>query len=463
MIFFNKIKYLSLILLVGFIVRLIFTFFIAGLYFNRADIYTDADTGAWALSFQNLIESGSYSVNLQHEYGYFGRMPGYSFFLGIFWLIIGNWESVYPVVALVQMILDVFAIWLVYKMVMNVFNFKTPALISSALYAFYPFIIVWNPVCYSESLSVFLMIASLYFLTQKTNNSIFISGILLGIGILFRPQLLFLIPLFSIVCVFYCKKIISKFLILFILAITITYGLWPVRNYLLHNKIILTQDLRGLSNWNTDVISFMQYTYSVKAEWEPQFTSIIKNTQTQWPQAAYISRNDSLLLEYAVYLSKHCGSGFSHWRGYWKDPVNVHESCNRTITDIYSFLRNNQIRKNPYNFWVAVPLSNLSKALFKNSLTNNSGMARKAASMLFYFRTLLILLGLAGIFLLLKRRNIWGWVFLLFFLFVYISLCFGTGPQMRNIEMRYFLHVDILLLIPAGYLISLLFKKQKAV
>ena len=452
-------KRIGFIILCGLLIRTIFSYFFAELYFNRPNIYVDGDTQAWALSFQNLIENGIYTLNLDNEYGYFGRMPGYSFFLGIFWLIIGNWDYVYPVVGFVQIILDVFAIWLVYKTAMNVYNHKTPALISSALYAFYPFIIVWNPVCYSESVSVFLMIASLYFLTIKTNKSIFISGVFLGVGILFRPQLLFLVPLFSIAVIFISKKTIPISLVLFIMAITITYGLWPIRNYLLHKKFILTQDLRGINNWDTDVLSFMQYTYSVKAEWEPQFSSIIYNSETAWPKESYRTKKDSLLLDYAVSLSKNCGFGFSHWKGYWKKPVKKCESCSGQIASIYNHLRNNQILYNSYNYWIVVPINNFKKAVFKSSLNKNDTTVKKLASLLFYFRSFLIICGLFGIILMLNKRNYYSLIFASFLILLYFSLCIGTSPQMRNIEIRYFLHADILLLFPAAYLFSITYKK----
>ena len=56
---------------------------------------------------------------------------------------------------------------------------------------------------------------------------------------------------------------------------------WPIRNYINHNKILLTHDLRGFANWDKDVMSFTYFIYSVQAEWEPQFSQIIKN-QNKW-------------------------------------------------------------------------------------------------------------------------------------------------------------------------------------
>jgi hypothetical protein len=49
---------------------------------------------------------------------------------------------------------------------------------------------------------------------------------------------------------------------------------------------------------------------------------------------------------------------------------------------------------------------------------------------------------------------------LLYFMLLYFYLCFGTGDQCRNIEIRYFLPADILLLIPAAFFIEGFLKKR---
>jgi len=46
-----------------------------------------------------------------------------------------------------------------------------------------------------------------------------------------------------------------------------------------------------------------------------------------------------------------------------------------------------------------------------------------------------------------------------YFLILYITLCSGIGPQFRNIEMRYFLQADVILLIPAAFMINNLYSR----
>src|SRR3989339_638406 len=111
-----------IIIFIGFILRIIFTFFIAEAYFGRENIYVDGDTYAWIECYKNLIESGTYSRNLAHEYGYFGRMPGYSFFLGFVYYLTGqNADLTFPIVAWIQIIVDVVSIYLVYKISDKIF------------------------------------------------------------------------------------------------------------------------------------------------------------------------------------------------------------------------------------------------------------------------------------------------------------------------------------------------------
>jgi hypothetical protein len=100
-----------------------------------------------------------------------------------------------------------------------------------------------------------------------------------------------------------------------------------------------------------------------------------------------------------------------------------------------------------------VPLKNLQKAIFKSDLSDNASVARRLGAYLFYYRTLLILSGIVGLLLLLRNRQtmIMGIFVGAFFGMLYFYLCFGTSPQCRNIEMRYFLQVDVLMLIPAAF------------
>jgi len=444
-------------LLVGLILRVLFVLVGAKFYFGRENIFVDGDTQVWAACIQNLIETGTYTMNPGHEYGYFGRTPGYSFFIGIFYLLTGkDWNAAYPLIAWTQIVLDVISIYFAYKIGLKLFNGdKKSAVIPAFLYATYPFVIVWNPVVYSELLSIlFLIIGLYYFIYEERKYNYFLAGTSLSLSVLCRPQLLLILGIAGIIILIKNSKETSALFrksFQFGLAILIFYGSWPIRNYINYGKIELTHDLRGFGVWGIDALAFREYIYSVKTEWEPQFSDILHNKTVFFPKEAYVTREDSLKLEEAVYLSKNCGSGFSEWRGYWKTPI-TGENCNEKIKKLYDELRLNQKRQNPLNYYLIIPLKNLQKAIFKTKLYDTKSVGRKIASLLFIYRTLLIILGLIGITIMLKH-NICpqiSWLILTYFLLLYLLVCAGTGPDFRNIEMRYFLPADILLLISAS-------------
>ncbi len=466
-------KKLMLTLSVGLVLRILFLVVGAKYYFGRDNIFVDGDTQVWAACIQNLIETGTYTMNPEHEYGFFGRTPGYSFFIGFFYLLTGkDWNAAYPIIAWTQVLLDVIAIYFVYKIGIKLFRGdKKHAVTPALIYAVYPFIIVWTPVVYSESLSIFFLILGLYFYIseEKKYNYIF-AGTFISLSLLCRPQVLIMIPVMVIILIFQNRKnfraLFTKSL-QFGISVLIFYGSWPIRNYVNYDKIILTQDLRGWNVADKDWIAFTQYLYSVKAEWQPQFDDLIHNRKVIFPKEAYINVEDSLKLEKAIYLAQNCGSSFSNWRGYWKEPI-TRENCNEEIKQLFDELKEDQIATNPLNFYILVPLENLSKALFKYKLYDTKTVARKVGSLLFVFRTFLILLGIVGILILFRKKEplpIEILIVLLYFILLYFSLCFGTGPQFRNIEIRYFLPADVLLLLPASVTLKTLtdkFRKQNA-
>lgn len=442
-----------IVVILGLVIRLFFTFFVAKAYFGRENIYFDFDFWAWAKSIENLFIHGSYTFDPANPYGYFGRMPGYSVFIGIFYLFTGDWMKTLPIIAIVQILLDTIAIYLIYKTGLVILKKTNYALFLSFIYATYPFIIVWNPVAYSESTSIFFLILFLYLFFKNTSGYVFLSGVALSIAIQCRPQIIILIPLCLLLFFMYKNNIqnIFKKIAWFSLAILLFYGSWPVRNYLINHKVLLTQDLRAFHTAGEDWLSFCQYIYSVKTDFEPQFSQIIKNQKVEMPAIAYSVPGDSAKLEKVISLSKNCGSSFSHWSGYWKETFDE-PNCNSEIVKLYNELRESQVKNNPYHYYIKLPLQNLQKALFKFKLNNTTGI-RKFASLLFIYRTFLILAGFFGLLLMFfkkENRHI-AFVILGYFVLLYLFLCAGTGPQLRNIEMRYFLPADILMLIPSTY------------
>ncbi|MDB5256733.1 MAG: hypothetical protein JWM14_1428 [Chitinophagaceae bacterium] len=459
-------KKILLIVAIGFIARLFYVFFLYEYvelhYFGKDTAFANTgDFSAWTDSIKNLIHTGKYTVNLDNEYGYFGRMPGYALFMAPYYLLFGEHYFTYAI-CFSQIILDTINIYLIYKIFKQLFPTGHSPYIAPFIYALNPINILWSAALYSEGLSVFILILSVYVYTCNTRSSnYFIVGLLAGFNILVRPQLvlfafLFVIFLCTTVFIQRNKKAFIS-LILFLFGAFLTYAPWPARNYLLHDKLVLTQDIKGFPKWGIDVNSYLQYSVSIQGDWEPQFSQILHNHPFQIDKKnAYVTPTDSADLAKAVFLSQHYGSSFSNWSGYWKEKV-PRNQYDTTISILFDKLQKNQMQYNPFHYWVTLPLQNLKKCLFKLDLTQtHSSVIFKMATVMFVWRTLLILLGLIGSVLLFKNQNFIFKLILFFFVSWYILICWGPSGQMRNIEMRYLLQVDTLMIIPASYFISLI-------
>jgi len=471
---FKKLKFTNIffILSVGLFVRLIFTWFFAENYYGIENFFCQGDTKGWAYSFQNLYEKSIYAYNVNVEYSHFLRIPGYSFFLGFFYLLCGkDWTVAYKVCGYTQIFIDVFNIYLIKIIAQKVYqNIKISSL-AAWIFALYPFAIVWNPVCYSEILSLHLLLLSVWFFVKKDDKKInlFWCGFTIALSALVRPQIAIIFPVFGITILFQKVTLTLKLKQALIYGTTVfcIFGIWPARNYINHNKFVLMQDLRGSSNWHGEVLAFTAFMYSAQSDWEPQFTQILKNQQVKIPEHFIGTKQDSIKLLRAFELCKTNGVSFSYWKGYWQNKIVTDSSKLDSMVNAFTELREMQVQQHPFIFYVILPIENLKKAIFKTSLYDTKSMIRKIASSLFVLRTLLIFLGVFGCILMFRKNEYKSFALLLFsyWSLLYLALCAGTGPMFRNIEVRYFLHPDVLLLIPASYFIysfySKYFSKQR--
>ncbi len=454
----SKHKTLLILLGVGALIRLFFMLIGAQYFYGRENIHVDGDTYTWLRSIQNLIEHGVYTLNLNKVDGEFARMPGYSFFIGIFYLLSGKHEALtFKLVAWAQFCLDLLAIAMVYQIARRTFRSSKTAFLAGLLYATYPFIIVWNPVVYAESFSIFLMIACIWFFTHRSlTYHYWLSGICLSVAMMCRPQIALLVPFLAVAIYLQYRASFKQVLInclKFGIPVILIYGSWPLRNYLNHDKLIFTRYVHSIVVWDTDIMAYWDYIFHLKAEWEPQFTQILTNKKVDIPAHAYTVPGDSAKLAEAIALCRTCGRGFRSWPMFWDKSPFTGEYCNDKIIQLFGELKANQLKHNPWQVWVKIPLKNLQKSFFKSTLYEEASLVRKMASLLFLYRTLLIFMGLAGSYLLLRQRltqNYLEVTIALFFVCWYWYMAFIW----RNIEMRYYLPIDILLLLPAAYLLG---------
>jgi len=443
-----------------------------------------SDSSVWFKAFINLVEHGTFTTNADLEVGKFFRPPGYSFLFGIFYLAtFKNYVLAWELLVAAQVLMDIASVFLIAGISKSIMkngsagkrNFFSN--LSALLYAVYPTAIVFMPLLQAESSSVFFLLLSLWFafrpVAQETAKipaaslrNAFYSGAFAGIATLIRLQCAFGIPFIMLAFIYpHAAKITTKvkYAFMFCLAVGITYGLWPMRNYLLHDRVLFSQDIGIGAHWSEDFLSFLDFTHSISTDHTPFYWSILKNEKVNWPSAAYIDPEDSLLLDSVVTMCRTCSNGFAYWRfGERLVPkLELHDKpCNSEVAGIFNSLTEKQKTKNAFHYWFMIPLQNLEKCFFKLTLYGNKPLMLKIfSSVLFIIRSLLVVLGLTGIFLAYKRGLLNKKFLVLVFgymitWYLYISIVH------RNIEMRYLLHTDVILLIPAAFAImQLLFNK----
>ena len=452
----EKSNWIYVILLVGITIRFAFYFFGAKIYFGSENLFS-GDTFAWLSCIQNLIHHGTFTSDFSYADGMYFRPPGYSFFLMPFYFLSGfNVDTTYKLAQLAQIILDGISIWLIYQVMLFYSKRLDLAILCSLLYCFYPFVIVWTPYLHAESPSIFFLLLSLYLLNQESKKySIYLAGIALGFSILLRLQILFIIPAIAIQLLLdknLFKWNLNNRVVIYLIIATMTYSLWPIRN-LMHGKLVITEELKNNTNWSEDTYNYMLYIWSVKTDHNPQFNQIINGQNVSWPKESYLHEGDSLLLSNLAKKCYACGRGFSNWKysaGLVKETIKENNQCTKDVSETFKRLRSEQIAKNPINFYLIVPLSNLKKAIFKDNVyAAKSPIVNLAISVLFFFRTILIAFGIIGVWLNYKYKLIpvnFCLMILLYAIFWYFTICF----LFRNIEIRYLLINDVLLLIPAS-------------
>ena len=239
-------KNIFIIILLGFN-KNNFLFIGAELYYGKSDFHLGGDTFWWVNFIVNLIEHGCYCNDINDSLSCFARTPGYSFFIGVFYILSGkNTELALKLIPFIQILLDCFCIYFIFSISSKSFNNTKIGLICSLLYSFYPFTIVWNVIVYAESLRVYSFIIYLPNYFEKITTVL--SGLFMGFAVLTRIQLIVGIPIYILSVLYFLlsSKLLSKisdeiFTLLFFLIGT--YSVWPLRNYINYDKILYNQHL----------------------------------------------------------------------------------------------------------------------------------------------------------------------------------------------------------------------------
>jgi len=175
-----------------------------------------------------------------------------------------------------------------------------------------------------------------------------------------------------------------------------------------------------------------------------------------FPEESYSTPEEKKKVRALVEKARVCGTGFDVWN--WKVERKSNSNCNREIAEGFEDLRKNYRKNKPISYLTHVPLKNLGKILFKRnpiSLEGKSDSFMFLVNSMFLYRSLLVVLGVIGLFVFYRFKAIK--LIGAFGLAMYILLAFFI----RQVEMRYLLQIDVLLIIPATLLIFQMLKIWK--
>jgi 4-amino-4-deoxy-L-arabinose transferase-like glycosyltransferase len=241
------------VLLFGFLIRL--------LVVVTADPYGEDTLDG--LDYHNhaitLLNGGDYP---SHGSLPFIRPPLYPFLLSIVYRFVPH-ES-YLTARLLNIVIDIAACFIFYKLIMLIWNNRPTAIISTLIYTVNPLFLFFSAKVRVEALFTLLVVSGIYLLVREAKKDfpniwkLFFIGAVFGLVCLCRSNgtaILILIPLWLI----YCKMPdIRKSLLLaviFILGCVATVAPWSIRNYEKYGEPILITDGFGYAFWisNTEL------------------------------------------------------------------------------------------------------------------------------------------------------------------------------------------------------------------
>jgi 4-amino-4-deoxy-L-arabinose transferase-like glycosyltransferase len=470
------------LLLVGLLIRFLFLVIGAKIYYagRQSDIYTNGDSYSYILSFHNLLRFGSYSFDLTEPEASLGRMPGYPFFYGLHYLVFGRYALL--AVAITQVLLDTIGIWLLYSITSRLAPAGSRApMLAALLLVFYPFSIIWVTIIGTESLGLLLVLlwwATLLLARRHTLNWVLL-GALLAVILYVREFLGVCLAITGLYLALYAaRRRFSKAglrpLILVMVGFLALYTWWPVRNYLTMGRFVpLKPAAAGYANLREDTQAALAWVLTWTNDVTMGIEEIMFAKQPAFPAHVISTPAEKQLIDSLIVLSRTCASSFhvgltlqagaigtpdtstdglgQYRRAQFANTLR-HHNCNQQVAAGFQRLQASYQHRHPIRSRVEVPLQNLQKILFKNQFKTKNGaaltMAQRISSLLFTWRSILLAIGLIGAWRYRKLAGLGPALLFSAIIYGYMAIVF------RSMEMRYLLQADVLLLVPAAFLLA---------
>ena len=247
-------------------------------------------------------------------------------------------------------------------------------------------------------------------------------------------------------------------LLLYGLAFLTLFSAWPVRNYLQHQRLILTRDLgpRYGHLHQPDVAALFNYIRSFQVDAMPQFEQIRYQDDVPFPQHAVVSAEDHPILQRALRLARTCSPGFRQWPGQWADEIKEPE-CSHEVAHLFTHLTQRQLEGKPFRVQYLIPLKRMMKFFLKNQLypsftRHKAAWIHQLVSILLYCRMILLGMGLLGLLVMTFKQNTATYPIHILVAVYGGSILLWLSHQ-HVFDMRYVLFLDILMLLPCTALI----------
>ncbi len=445
-----------IILATGFILKLLYLFFIGPALFQNWTLSTP-DSHSYTNTFINLVNTGDYTHDHRFVDASYGRLPVVVFAWGIFYLLLGEAKA-YAGLAVLQIILDVLATYLVYRIFLKLFSDRTALMVSWA-YAIFPLTLYFVVKTDTEYLSLFLIILVLHqliYFKSDLKNCLTLSFLLI-FGFYIREILLILIPLSGFYLLRNYQLSFSKYISIFLFMLVL-YAPWPIRNYIKSEKIILIKPLSaGYAEYQRDILGYMYWLYAWHNDQPDEYLAYAYKLDREivFPEEVFANETEKKLAVNTIQLARRCGTSFVEWQRADGIKGKCYGCYDRLIARSFNILKKSYQSNHPFNYYIKIPLQNLKKAFFKTDLTNKSTAPEIPFKVFMGIRCLIIFSGLFACVVYWKKDY-----FKLSLIF-FSSIYFLVTALLRQVEMRYLFQVDVLILLAAtAFLAERFFKKK---
>jgi 4-amino-4-deoxy-L-arabinose transferase-like glycosyltransferase len=230
----------------------------ASMFFTSLNAEPQKDERIFTKIAWNLATGNGYSLN--GEIPTARRPPAYPLLIaGVFSIFGKSWVAA----RVVNVIMSAITIWVIYLIGCRLFN-KTVGTIAALISAFYPAFIQYSLRLYSDTFFVFILsIVILLFIhiyeSPDTLKMMLVCGVLIGMAILTRSELLFFIPFVFIWTYLLYRRFLPalRAFAIILIPLLLIVGPWLIRNYIILDGFMVSANL-GRVMWgvhNPDTFS----------------------------------------------------------------------------------------------------------------------------------------------------------------------------------------------------------------